>query len=57
MAQAPSLFVDSRSTTAEAADRLDGPAKDDALFLSRFPSASWLAYGSPDIVEAKARGL
>ena len=56
-AQAPSLFVDSRSTTIEAAGRLNGPAKDDALFLARFPSASWLAYGSPDIVEAKARDI
>ncbi|MGN6289166.1 MAG: glycoside hydrolase family 6 protein [Sphingopyxis terrae] len=56
-AQTPSLFVDTRSTTVEAAGRLNGPAKDDALFLARFPSASWLAYGSPDIVEAKARDI
>lgn len=56
-AQTPGLFVDSRSTTVEAANTLEGPARDDALRLAKIPSASWLAYGSPDVVEAKARDI
>jgi endoglucanase len=57
MAQAPALFVDARSTTVEAADKLEGAARDDALRLSKFPSASWLAYGTPDVVKAKVRDI
>ncbi|MDK2761925.1 MAG: glycoside hydrolase family 6 protein [Sphingopyxis sp.] len=56
-AKAPPLFVDVRSTTAVAAEKLEGAAKDDAVRLSKIPSALWLAYGSPEVVEAKARDL
>jgi len=55
--QPPTVFADPRSTTVEAAGRLEGLARDDALRLSRIPSASWLAYGSPAIVEEKARDI
>ncbi|MGN6689849.1 MAG: glycoside hydrolase family 6 protein [Sphingopyxis sp.] len=55
--QAPSLFVDDRSTTANAARRLEGSDRDDALRLSKIPSGSWLAYGSPDLVEGIARDI
>lgn len=57
MSQPPALFVDTRGTTAEAAERLEGPARDDALRLSKIPSGSWLAYGSPDFVEGKVRDI
>lgn len=53
----PTLFVDSRSTTVQAAERLKGSARDDALLLARIPSATWLAYGTPEIVEAQARDV
>lgn len=51
------LFVNSRSTTVEAASRLDGDAQRDALLLARFPSATWFTDGTPAIVEAKVREL
>jgi len=57
MGQAPTLFVDARSTTADAAERVEGSARDDALRLSKIPSASWLAYGSPEFVEGKVRDI
>jgi endoglucanase len=57
MSQSRPLFADPRSTTVEAADRLEGQARDDALRLSKVPSASWLAYGSPTMVEEKARDI
>lgn len=57
MSQAPALFVDARSTTADAAERLEGAVRDDALRLSKIPSASWLAYGSPEFVEGKVRDI
>ncbi len=57
MGQSQMLFVDARSTTVDAADRLEGTARDDALRLSKIPSAAWLAYGSPDFVEGKARDI
>ncbi|MBE1529707.1 endoglucanase [Sphingopyxis sp. OAS728] len=57
LGQAPSLFVDDRSTTAIASERLEGQDRDDALRLSKIPSAAWLAYGSPEAVEEKARDI
>lgn len=51
------LFVDDRSTTVQAAERLEGAARADALQLARFPSATWLAYGTPEIAEAMARDV
>ena len=55
--EAPDLFVDNQSTTAKAAERLAGVERDDALRLSKIPSASWLAYGTPDVVEETARDI
>ncbi|WP_428680439.1 glycoside hydrolase family 6 protein [Sphingopyxis sp.] len=57
LGQAPALFVDERSTTANATGTLEGPDREVALRLSKIPSASWLAYGSPEIVEEKARDI
>lgn len=57
IAQDPALFVDSRSTTVEAAEKLQGEARQDAFRLSKVPSASWFAYGTPDLVEAKVHDL
>ena len=57
LGKAPALFVDDRSTTANAAKRLEEQDRELALRLSKIPSASWLAYGSPDVVEEKARDI
>lgn len=57
LAREAALFVDDRSTTVEAAAKLEGGAKSDALRLASIPSASWFAYGSPELVEAKVRDL
>lgn len=57
LGQAPALFVDNRSTTANAAETLDDPDREVALRLAKIPSASWLAYGSPEVVEDKARDI
>lgn len=51
------LFVDGRSTTIQAAQKLGGEARADALRLAGIPSATWLAYGTPEIVEAQARDV
>jgi len=51
------LFVDSRSTTIDAAVRLEGEARRDALLLARFPSANWFTDGTSAAVESKAREL
>jgi len=51
------LFVDSRSTTVDAAETLEGEAKADALRLAKIPAASWFAYGTPELAEARARDL
>ncbi|WP_033074187.1 glycoside hydrolase family 6 protein [Sphingopyxis sp. MWB1] len=55
--RAETLFVDPASTTHEAARRLEGAARRDALLLAQYPSASWFAHGTPDFVEARARDL
>lgn len=57
MAQAPLLFTDDRSTTVEAAERMEGEARHDALRLAKIPSASWFAHGTPQLVEAKVRDV
>ena len=51
------LFVNDRSTTVEAAQGLEGQAREDALLLARIPSATWLAHGTPATVEAEARDV
>lgn len=51
------LFVDSQSTTKEAALTLKGQAKRDALTLSRIPSATWYTDGTPAEVKAKVSKL
>lgn len=51
------VFVDPESTTAQAAARLEGQARTDALRLARIASATWFAGGTPEDVEAKARTL
>lgn len=53
----PELFVDNRSTTVQAAEKLEGPAREDALLLASIPSATWFAYGTPETVEAQARDV
>lgn len=57
LGQASALFVDSRSTTANAAETLGEQDREVALRLSKIPSASWLAYGSPEVAEEKARDI
>ncbi|MGI9376909.1 MAG: glycoside hydrolase family 6 protein [Tsuneonella suprasediminis] len=47
----PALFTNPESTTRTAAERLEGDARQDALTLSRFPSATWFAGGTPDEIE------
>lgn len=54
---APPLFVDPDSTTARAAALLQGTAKADTVRLSRIPSASWFASGTPEQVEAGVRDV
>ena len=51
------IFVDPNSTTKQAAERLDGQSRRDALLLSRIASASWFANGTPEMVEAKVREI
>jgi endoglucanase len=51
------IFVDPDSTTSQAAARLEGQSRHDALLLSRIASASWFAGGTPDLVEAKVRDI
>jgi endoglucanase len=51
------IFADPDSTTSQAAARLEGQSRHDALLLSRIASASWFAGGTPDIVEAKVRDI
>lgn len=46
------LYVDFHSSTVEAAAGLDGQARDDALLLAGFPSATWFTAGTPAEVQA-----
>ncbi|XVJ64413.1 MAG: glycoside hydrolase family 6 protein [Sphingopyxis sp.] len=54
---AAGIFVDPNSTVKQAAARLEGQARDDALLLSRFAAGSWLTSGTPDVVEARVRDI
>jgi endoglucanase len=51
------IFVDPDSTTSQAAARLEGQSRRDALLLSRIASASWFAGGTPEMVEARVREI
>lgn len=53
----PVLFTNPESTTRAAADQLEEDARQDALRLSRFPSATWFTDGTPDEVEQKVDRL
>src|SRR5262245_61330269 len=49
------LYVNPASTTVQAAEKLDGKARADALLLGSFPSATWFTSGTPDEVQAKVK--
>jgi endoglucanase len=49
------LYVDPASSTQQAAAKLDGPARADALLLASFPSASWFTKGTPAEVQAAVK--
>lgn len=51
------LYVDPHSSTKDAARELHGQAKQDALTLSRYPSATWLTGDSPEAVEDQVSDL
>ena len=51
------LFVDSQSSTNEAARHLRGQAKRDAQFLGSYPGATWFTDGTPSQVRREARDL
>jgi endoglucanase len=51
------FFVDAQSTTKQAALNLKGEAKQDALLLSRYPSATWYTSGTPTEVQAAVNKL
>ncbi|HEX3761684.1 MAG TPA: glycoside hydrolase family 6 protein [Kofleriaceae bacterium] len=51
------LYVDPASTTQQAAGKLDGPARADALVLAGFPSATWFTKGTPAEVGAAVKKL
>src|SRR5262252_7610203 len=51
------LYVDPASTTQQAAAKLDGQARDDALVLGSFPSATWFTKGAPAEVQAAVKKL
>ena len=51
------FYVDPASTTQQAAAKLDGQARADALVLAGVPSASWFTSGKPADVQAKVKKL
>ncbi|MEL7728397.1 glycoside hydrolase family 6 protein [Citromicrobium bathyomarinum] len=51
------LYVDPESTTLDAAERLDGQARRDALALGAISSATWFTHGTPAEVESKVARL
>lgn len=51
------LYVDPASTTQQAAARLDGQARADALVLAGFASATWFTKGTPAEVQAQVKKL
>lgn len=52
-----SIFVNPDSTTRQAAARLRGQSRQDALLLSGIASASWFTSGTPAMVEAEVRNI
>lgn len=51
------LWTNPQSTTVEAARGLTGDARDDALLLASFPSASWITGGTPNEVKRDVKRL
>jgi len=51
------LFVDSQSSTNQAARDLRGQAKRDAQLLSRYPGATWFTDGTPEQVRREVADL
>src|SRR5262249_58938390 len=51
------LYIDPASTTQQAAGKLDGQARADALVLGGFPSATWFTKGTPAEVQAAVKKL
>ncbi|GMA22634.1 hypothetical protein GCM10025864_03930 [Luteimicrobium album] len=51
------LWVDPDSTTVQAARTLTGQARDDAVLLGSFASASWITSGTPAQARAEARRI
>src|ERR1043165_10227511 len=51
------LYVDPASSTQQAAAKLDGQARADALLLASFPSATWFTKGTPAEVQAAVKKL
>ena len=51
------LYVNPASTTQQAAAKLDGQARADALVLGGFPSATWFTKGTPAEVQAAVKKL
>jgi endoglucanase len=51
------LYVDPASSTQQAAAKLDGQARADALVLAGFPSATWFTKGTPAEVQAAVKKL
>ena len=51
------LYVDPASTTQQAAAKLDGQARADALVLAGIPSATWFTKGTPTEVQAAVKKL
>jgi endoglucanase len=49
------LYVDPASSTQQAAAKLDGQARADALALAGFPSATWFTKGTPAEVQAAVK--
>ncbi|HET7506315.1 MAG TPA: glycoside hydrolase family 6 protein [Kofleriaceae bacterium] len=51
------LYVDPASSTQQAAAKLDGAARADALVLGSFASATWFTKGTPAEVQAAVNKL
>src|ERR1043165_9999933 len=50
-------YLDPASSTQQAAAKLDGQARADALLLGSFPSATWFTKGTPTEVQAAVKKL
>ena len=51
------LYVNPASSTQQAAAKLEGQARADALVLAGFPSATWFTKGTPAEVQAAVKKL